>query len=165
MLKTAIEMFDGRDTAALGLAAKAATQADAPDLMDWAGHVGRPPEAATWVIKAMVETGRSQGFDAPRLISIGKATDQWPVALHLLQLAQHWPAMADRAFAQTHLYHVKPMVRTWALDTYVRACVAEGAFDLAQTELARVLEQGKPSEKARARALSLVLNRSGRKPI
>ena len=158
MIKDAVLNFDGRDAHVLRDAARSVTQTDAEALMGWASAGGRPAEAATWIIKHRVETDRIEWFEAERLVSVGIRATDWPVILHLLQLAQHWPEMANVALGRVHLHNAKPMVRTWALDTFVRGCLAgQESLEHARVEVARVLDLGKPSEKARARALETLL--------
>lgn len=158
-LTDVIKGFDGRDLTELRALVSELGAEELPALTTWAcsqeGHIAA---AATWLIKALVEQGKVDRLDASALIKAAHATQDWQAALHILQLGQYMPEVADRFVAQIYLHHPKPMVRAWALDCLARAALrGDGDMETVRGEVARVLRDGKASEKARARQVAKLL--------
>ncbi len=155
----AIEAFDGKTVEVLRPAVKTFVPEDAGVLLDYtrSGNAHHAV-AATWILKALAEEGRAPDF-APFLRTLPDKTD-WEAILHILQIAQYSPeAAATQAEAITELTnHPKALIRTWALDAFCRAALADpDLMPKARDMVHQGLGDEKASIRARARKLASVV--------
>lgn len=152
----ALDAFDGTRVAPLRevLRDTLAPEAEAA-LID---AIPGPEEvAASWLVKALAETGRlGQGRLAvlfERLASIS-AED---ASLHLLQCAQHAPDAARllRPYLPPFYQHRKILLRVWAFDAYCRGVDLPSEFDDIAQRIAQCLHDRSAAMRARSRALAI----------
>ncbi len=154
-IHAALAAFDGRKVGplkeAVGLPLKPEAEAALLDAVPGADQIG-----ATWMVKALVETGRlSEAQLAEALVSLPNLTEPDAI-LHLLQSVQYAPGLA-RALRPdlVPLYrHPRGLVRVWAFDAYCRgAILPEEQGDLAE-RITQGLRDRSKAMQARSRALA-----------
>lgn len=158
-LARALARFDGKHTAELKEAlpqAEADPQALLRACLDPSSEI-----AATWIAKALIETGREQ-FEPAELFILLPRLSAPEAQLHVLQCIQHAPnAALDQAdTVRTLLQNRKTLVRVWALDAFVR--IADQRAELqrqARALVSAALDAKAASERARARKLQEVVAR------
>ncbi len=157
-LAEAINSFDGRHVDGLRSAAASFQAAEADDLNALLlSEVSSERAAASWIMRELAKTGRSEFVDWPQAFSVLKHETDWEVLLHLLQSVQLVPEMAMEAHADIErlMSSPKALVAAWALDAYVRlALVGAGDLDVAKQHVQDALNASKASQRARARNLA-----------
>lgn len=145
----AINEYDGKHVADLRRAARAFA-ADEAAALTKACLNGTPDqqEAASWIIKALVEKGGAEALPMRQVFSALSGSLGWGTALHLLQCVQHLPRMANVSQIAPWLNHHKLLVRIWALDALWHVD-RPAALPLAQD----ALTDTSAAMRARARAL------------
>lgn len=157
-VREAIFAFDGRSVADLKLAVEHVSPVEAEALLDLCSS-GDPAHrvAATWIVKALLETSRGAMLDLSALFSrLGEETAPDAI-LHLLQSVQFAPAQASgqRTAIEAHLKHKRTLVAVWALDALVRIALHTGEQMVAARNLVDMaLMHDKASMRARARHLA-----------
>ncbi len=158
-LTDAIQAFDRKTVTVLRQAVDEFTLVEAGTLLH---HVRSTDTqhavAATWILKALAEGNRAPDL-APFLQTLPDQTD-WEAILHLLQVARYAP---EAAAPQVEIIieltqHPKALVRTWALDAYCRAALADSdLMPKARDMVHAALGDDKASIRARARQLALLV--------
>ncbi len=145
--------FDGKTTTELKEALPLAAQSDQADALlraCWSENP-RVAVAASWVVKALIESGRAGYLDMPAVFEVLETADHWETQLHLLQIVQHAPeAAVDRVAAvRRRLAAQKTFVRVWALDAFVRIAGVRGEL---REEARALVEAGMQDKAASMRA-------------
>ncbi|MEM9642757.1 MAG: hypothetical protein AAGA19_14785 [Pseudomonadota bacterium] len=149
----AVQAFDGVTTDGLGLAAQRYQSDDAEDLLRMCrSDVAREAVAGTWILKALLETGRADGIRLEQAFDVLRSPPDWTVALHLLQSVRFARDAVAQALIDPYLDHERTLLRVWALDALVRV-----APDAARARVDAALHDTAASMRARARALSAEL--------
>ncbi|MEM9426197.1 MAG: hypothetical protein AAGA06_05800 [Pseudomonadota bacterium] len=157
----AIFAFDGRSAADLKLAAQKVSPADAEALLDLCSSEDSAHRvAATWIVKALLETSRGAMLDLSAVFArLGEETAPDAI-LHLLQSVQYAPTQTSTQLSaiEAHLDHKKTLVAVWALDAVVRIALYTGQRMVAARDLVdAALTHDKASMRARARHLAPLL--------
>ncbi|MCP5072990.1 MAG: hypothetical protein GY947_06810 [Rhodobacteraceae bacterium] len=154
----ALNRFDGKTTTELKEALPLAAEPDQAGTLMHACWSEEPrlAVAATWVVKALVESGQGGHLDMPEMFTVLETADHWEVQLHLLQIVQYAPeAAVDQVAAVRRLLGAKKtLIRVWALDAFVRVAGVRGELrDEARAMIAAGLNDKAASMRARCRNL------------
>lgn len=157
----AILSFDGKSVSELKAALRDPANNDA-----WAkvapyisSNVQNDQTAATWLVKAGLESGRD--VDTAVLGAMIDATamfDHWEPKLHALQCVQYFgdglmQHARLREFVAAQQTDKKLLVRVWALDAAVRIALFEGDEGAARKHIDAIDSSYPASMRARARQL------------
>ncbi len=157
----AVLSFDGKHVDDLNSAARNFAPSDGPVLIELCSSGESAHRvAATWIVKAVLETGGAAPLDLPAFFARLDVETDWEALLHLLQSVQHAPeaASARRAAVRNLLDHKKALVAVWALDAFVRIGLETGdGLEDARQRVETSLTYGKAAMRARARHLAPLL--------
>ena len=154
-IDTALGAFDGQHVGPLKAAVEEFEDGHAGTLMSACeSDDARRAVAASWMIKALSESGRVTPFDWSRIWRVLETSPDWECALHLLQTVQHAPHGPTYDQVQPWLDHKRTLLRVWALDALVHVAGREPRYvDEARARVRGALADGPASLRARARAL------------
>jgi hypothetical protein len=155
-IAAALAAFDGRHVAPLRVCVGDAFSAAAMQALLIA-LPGPHQIGASWMLKALAETGRLSDADLRATLQQLPALHEPDAILHVLQTVQYAPASDARAL-RDHLRplyrHTRGMVRVWAFDAYCRGAdlPAERADIAARIDAA--LTDRQAAMRARGRGLA-----------
>ncbi|MEM6323790.1 MAG: hypothetical protein AAF748_08910 [Pseudomonadota bacterium] len=154
----AFSEFDGRHVAPLRRLADGDLSATARGAV-LAAIAGPDQIAATWIIKHWAENGAFLPGDAAQVFAALPRLNAPDAILHVLQMVQMFPEEAVPALPtiRVHLKHRRVLVRTWALDAFVRC----GPRAEAEKLLNSALKDASAAVRARARQLQAAGYRAG----
>jgi len=154
----ALAVFDGKRVAPLREAVAGFNAAEADVLVTACS--GKDAVAATWMIKALLESGKVAPLDMAEVFAALQDDLPWESQLHLLQSVQHAPdaALPQVMFIRDRLNAKRTLLRVWALDAFVRLALVEPGFlPEAQRLVTEALVGKAASMQARARKLGALL--------
>lgn len=157
----AVLSFDGRHVGELEASLTAYLETDGTLLIEFCSS-GDPKQriAATWLIRAVLAAGRDSALDLWTYFSCLSVETEPTALLHLLQSVQFAPEAASphREAVARFLEHERTLLAVWSLDAFVRIALETGeGLDEAHRRVDLALSDQKPSVRARARHLALLL--------
>jgi hypothetical protein len=128
----------------------------APDIL--LNALKRPEEsvAASWIIKALLESGRGRHLDMNAAFGVLAQSTDWATQLHLCQCVRYVPdaAIGHAATFRALINAKKTLVRVWALDAFVRLSYLRPELrDDAQELLAELAHDRSAAMRARVKNL------------
>ncbi len=154
----AVFAFDGTHVEELRGAVAGYDASEASDLLALcSSETPRYRVAATWIVKAVLQSGVPHGLDLEAYFACLARETEWGAILHLLQSVEYAaaPAIRQRAAIGAFLSHGKTLVKVGALDAHVRVALAsDSGLGEARRAVEAALTHDKASVRARARHLA-----------